>query len=141
MNDDSAKTFANEWNEGGGESGDYQDFWRDLLHDVFGVEKTTGFIKFQKPIGSKHIDAYIIKTRVLIEHKSFGVDLNKKILQSDGMLLTPRLSVMQSYCPITKSPVGLSRATLPNSISTTLRKWIRLNVSSVKKSISPQSLN
>ncbi len=89
MNDDSAKTFANEWNEGGGESGDYQDFWRDLLHDVFGVEKTTGFIKFQKPVGSKHIDAYIIKTRVLIEHKSFGVDLNKKILQSDGTLLTP----------------------------------------------------
>ena len=89
MNVDAAKNFSNYWYDGGGESSDYQDFWRDLLHDVFDIERTTGFIEFQKPVDGKHIDAYIAKTKVLIEHKSFGVDLSKKILQSDGKFLTP----------------------------------------------------
>ena len=89
MSKDAAKNFANCWYDLGSEAGDYQNFWRDLLHDVFGVERTTGFIEFQKPVDGKHIDAYIANTKVLIEHKSFGVDLTKKFLQSDGKFLTP----------------------------------------------------
>lgn len=93
MNEDNqleaAKNFALEWNGRGNEDSDYQNFWRDLLHDVFGVERPTGFINFQKPVGGKHIDAYIAKTKVLIEQKSFGEDLNRKFRQSDGEFLTP----------------------------------------------------
>ena len=56
---------------------------------MFGVDKPERLIEFQKPVGGWHIDAYIAETKVLIEHKSFGVDLSKKIQQSDGKLLTP----------------------------------------------------
>lgn len=89
MNGEAAKVFANEWYEGGGENATYNIFWYNLLHDVFGIDKPLKIIEFQKPVVGKHIDAYISKTKTLIEHKSFGVDLTKKILQSDGTLLTP----------------------------------------------------
>ena len=87
MNNDAAKNFANEWYECGGEIGEYQIFWLTLLRDVFEVERPERIIEFQKPVGGKHIDAYIAKTRVLIEHK--GGDLTKKYPQSDETLLTP----------------------------------------------------
>ncbi len=85
----SVKEFVDDWYDGGGESGNYQKFWWTLLRDVFGVDKPERLIEFQKPVGGWHIDAYIAETKVLIEHKSFGVDLSKKIPQSDGKLLTP----------------------------------------------------
>ncbi|MBR3748056.1 MAG: N-6 DNA methylase, partial [Selenomonadaceae bacterium] len=91
MNAEAAKNFSFYWNGHGAEEQDYQDFWRDLLHDVFGVERTTGFIKFQQDIDDTQlrIDAIIERTGVLIEHKSFGVDLDGRIRQSDGEYLTP----------------------------------------------------
>lgn len=89
MNKDTTKIFVNEWYEGGGESGNYQIFWLTLLRDVFDIERPERLIEFQKPVDGRHIDAYIAKTKVLIEQKSFGVDLTKKILQSDGKFLTP----------------------------------------------------
>ena len=79
MNDNAAKNFANYWYDLGYEISYYQDFWRDLLHDVFGVEKTTGFIEFQKPIHQWRIDAYIPSTKVLIEHKSSDINLDKEV--------------------------------------------------------------
>ena len=84
-----AKIFADKWYNGGEEIGDYQIFWLTLLRDVLNVKNPEELIKFQKPVDGKHIDAYIAKTKTLIEHKSFGVDLTKKLLQSDGKLLTP----------------------------------------------------
>ena len=83
------KNFANEWYERGDEDSDCQIFWLTLLRDVLTVDKPERLIEFQKPVAGKHIDAYIARTKTLIEHKSFGVDLNKKIPQSDGTLLTP----------------------------------------------------
>ncbi|MBE8953506.1 MAG: class I SAM-dependent DNA methyltransferase [Quinella sp. 1Q7] len=85
----SVKEFVDDWYDGGGESGNYQKFWWTLLRDVFGVDKPERLIEFQKPVGGWHIDAYIAETKVLIEHKSFGVDLSKKYPQSDEKLLTP----------------------------------------------------
>ncbi|MBR1806177.1 MAG: class I SAM-dependent DNA methyltransferase [Selenomonadaceae bacterium] len=86
-----AKDFANDWNGHGDEISDMQDFWRDLLRDVFGVERTTGFIKFNQSIDETllRIDGIIERTKVLIEHKSFGVNLDKRARQSDGEYLTP----------------------------------------------------
>ncbi|MBO4779482.1 MAG: class I SAM-dependent DNA methyltransferase, partial [Selenomonadaceae bacterium] len=89
MSKETAKIFANEWYYSGNEIGDYQIFWLTLLRDVFGVDKPERFITFQKSVNGKHIDAYIARTKVLIEHKTFGDDLSKKFLQSDGELLTP----------------------------------------------------
>ena len=81
MNDNAAKNFANYWYDLGYEISYYQDFWRDLLHDVFGIEKTTGFIEFQKPIHQWRIDAYIPLTKVLIEHKSSDINLDKTVYE------------------------------------------------------------
>ena len=86
---DAVKIFANDWHEGGSESGNYQIFWLTFLRDVFGVKEPEKLIQFQKPVaGGRHIDAYISRTKVLIEHKSFGVSLDQKIRQSDGEDLT-----------------------------------------------------
>ena len=79
MNKDAAKNFANDWYERGNEESDYQIFWLTLLRDVFEISKPEKIIDFQK----NFIDAYIDKTKVLIEQKSFCVDLSRKILQSD----------------------------------------------------------
>ncbi|MBR4384760.1 MAG: N-6 DNA methylase, partial [Selenomonadaceae bacterium] len=91
MSVEAAKNFSFYWNGHGNEKSDTQNFWRDLLHDVFGVERTTGFIEFLQTIDDTRleIDAIIERTGVLIEQKSFGIDLDRRIRQSDGEYLTP----------------------------------------------------
>ena len=86
-----AKDFAFYWYKRGDELSEMYEFWCDLLRDVFGVKRTTGFIKFNQPIEETtlRMDAVIPETKVLIEQKSFNVDLSKKYPQSDGELLTP----------------------------------------------------
>lgn len=93
MNEDAAKKFAPEWNGRGDEESDYQIFWLTLLRDVFGVDKPERLFRFQVNVRindqSKFIDALVPRTKVLIEQKSFGVDLDKRAKQSDGEYLTP----------------------------------------------------
>ena len=38
---------------------------------------------------TKRIDAYIPETRIIIEQKSLGIALDKKVHQSGGLNLTP----------------------------------------------------
>jgi len=70
-------------------------FWEDLLQHVYGVEYPSVFIDFEKRVRVpgepklKRIDGYIASTKVLIEQKSRGVNLDRKIEQSGGILLTP----------------------------------------------------
>ena len=69
-----------------------QTFWLTLIRDVLGVDKPENFIKFEVPVKLAHksfIDGYLPDSKVIIEQKSFGVDLSKEILQSDGTKLTP----------------------------------------------------
>ncbi len=89
MSKEAAKIFANDWYELGDEKSDTQKFWWTLLRDVFDVARPEKIIDFEISVPNGFIDAYISTTKVLIEQKSFGVDLSKKILQSDGKLLTP----------------------------------------------------
>ena len=87
-----AKQFVKNWTGHGDEKQETQTFWRTLLRDVFGVAKPEDVIAFEVPVKLSHtsfIDAYIEDTRVLIEQKSFGIDLLKGSLQSDGSKLTP----------------------------------------------------
>lgn len=41
-----ASEFAARWNGRGYEKGECQSFWKDLLSNVFGVEKPTEFMAF-----------------------------------------------------------------------------------------------
>ncbi len=89
-----AKFFADEWLERGDEDRDAQIFWWTLLRDVFEIDKPEKFIAPpQVPVHFEHstkkIDFFIPSTKVLIEQKSFGEDLDKKYRQSDGKFLTP----------------------------------------------------
>lgn len=87
-----AKVFAAYWNNKGYEKGESQSFWLSLLRDVYGIEHPESFINFEEQVHLDHtsfIDATIPSTKVLIEQKSLGKDLNKPIKQSDGTLLTP----------------------------------------------------
>ena len=87
-----AKDFAARWKDKGYEKGESQLFWTTLLTDVFGVTNIADFIEFEDQVHLDHtsfIDGYIPSTKVLIEQKGLGKDLNKPIKQSDGSLLTP----------------------------------------------------
>lgn len=88
-----AKTFAEQWKDKGYEKGESQAFWLQLLSDVFGIENASQFIRFEDTVHidktTGFIDAFIDKTKVLIEQKSIDKDLRKAIKQSDGSLLNP----------------------------------------------------
>lgn len=87
-----AKKFAEYWKDKGYEKGESQSFWLSLLRDVYGVEQPEQFIVFEGQVHLDHtsfIDGTIPSTRVLIEQKGLGKDLNKPIRQSDGTMLTP----------------------------------------------------
>ena len=87
-----AKKFAAYWKDKGYEKGESQSFWLSLLRDVYGVERPEQFITFEEQVHLDHtsfIDGAIPSTKVLIEQKGLGKDLNKPIKQSDGTMLTP----------------------------------------------------
>jgi len=89
-----AKEFVNRWSNRGNEKQDSQSFWLDLLHNVYGIENPTEYIKFEDSISNmmdstSYMDGYIEKTNILIEQKGQDRDLNKGIRQSDGTYLTP----------------------------------------------------
>ena len=91
----SAKQFVSDWAGRGDEKQDAQNFWRQLLQKVFGVEEPEKAISFEYRVKNDQtgstifIDGYIHDTQVLIEQKSFDVDLSKGYRQSDGSMLTP----------------------------------------------------
>ncbi len=87
-----AKKFAEKWKGKGYEKGESQKFWLSLLRDVYGVEYPEDFISFEDQVHLDHtsfIDGMIPSTKVMIEQKGLGKNLNKAIRQSDGTLLTP----------------------------------------------------
>ncbi|NLK45093.1 MAG: class I SAM-dependent DNA methyltransferase [Treponema sp.] len=87
-----AKEFAKKWENIGYEKGDSARFWLSLLNEVFGVEKSGDFIRFEDKVvldNTSFIDGYIPSTHVLIEQKSIDKDLRKPFKQSDGSLLSP----------------------------------------------------
>lgn len=101
-----AKKFAESWKGKGYEKGQSQLFWIELLTKVYGVEDIFAFISFEDQVHLDHtsfIDGYITSTKVMIEQKSLGKDLNKPIKQSDGSLLTP---FQQAKRYITELPVS-----------------------------------
>ena len=87
-----AADFAKRWKDKGDEKQDSQNFWRDLLSSVFGIANPERKVCFEKRVSLKNtsfIDVYIPETKVIIEQKSLGIDLEKAKKQSDGTELTP----------------------------------------------------
>ena len=86
------RKFIETWRGRGDEKQDTQQFWTDLLRDVYDVADVSSYIEFEKPVQLGHqsyIDGYIQTTRVLIEQKGAKIDLRKGQTQSDGSVLSP----------------------------------------------------
>lgn len=90
---EAARQFVNKWNNRGNEEEDARSYWLDFLGNVMGITHPTDYINFEKKVvvdgNTKKIDAYIPETKVLIEQKSFGISLDKKLHNSGGIELTP----------------------------------------------------
>ena len=101
-----AREFAAYWKDRGYEKGDSQPFWLSLLRNVLGVDEPEKFIEFEDQVhldNTSFIDGYIPSTRILIEQKGLGKNLNRAIRQSDGSSLTP---FQQAKRYITELPVS-----------------------------------
>lgn len=102
MNRKKLEDFIKTWSDHGSEVADKVTYWNTLL-EILGVPENkindNSFIKYEKPISVTpadkrdkfhgSIDGYIPSTKVLIEQKSFGVDLFKKELRKNGNDSTP----------------------------------------------------
>lgn len=90
---EAARQFVNKWNNRGSEEEDARSYWLDFLGNVMGITHPTDYINFEKKVvvdgNTKKIDAYIPETKVLIEQKSLGIGLDKKLHNSGGIELTP----------------------------------------------------
>ena len=79
---EAARQFYYKWNGKGQEDQDARSYWIDILQDIFGEEKVTDRVDFEKKVigadgNTKRIDVYIPETHVLIEQKSLGIALDK----------------------------------------------------------------
>ena len=88
----SARKFVEYWTfQRGSEKGEDQQFWNSLLGEVLGLEDIKSHVQYQVPVPmkgtTKFLDAWIPETRVLIEHKSRGVNLDAPQAGHNG--LTP----------------------------------------------------
>ena len=87
-----ARKFVEYWRfQRGSEKGEDQQFWNSLLGEVLGLEDVKSHVQYQVPVPmkgtTKFLDAWIPETRVLIEHKSRGVNLDAPQAGHNG--LTP----------------------------------------------------
>ena len=76
-----ARKFVEYWTfQRGSEKGEDQQFWNSLLGEVLGMDDVKSHVQYQVPVPmkgtTKFLDAWIPETRVLIEHKSRGVNLD-----------------------------------------------------------------
>ena len=79
----SAQAFADRWKDKGNEEQHKQDYWKELLNDVFGINEY-GYLEFEKPVPmledgkktTKFIDVYIPSVKALIEQKGIAFDLD-----------------------------------------------------------------
>ena len=86
------KQFVTDWNGRGKEKSEAHLFWLELL-TALGMKNPMQAVEFEKEIvvdgHTCFIDIFIPSTKVLIEQKSLGIDLEKSARQSDGKFLTP----------------------------------------------------
>ena len=80
---EASRQFFNKWFGRGREDEDDRSYWLDILDRILGIENATDHIDFQKKVivdgNTKRIDAYIPETKVIIEQKTLGIALDKKL--------------------------------------------------------------
>lgn len=90
---EAARQFYYKWKGQGREDEDDRSYWLDILQRIMGADDATDRVEFQKKVivgsNTKRIDAYIPETKIIIEQKSLGIPLDRKIHQSGGIELTP----------------------------------------------------
>ncbi|MBN1063702.1 DNA methyltransferase [Clostridium botulinum] len=90
---EASRQFYYTWKNRGNEKSDSQLFWSNLLRDVLVMDHIEERVQFEKTViidgQTKFIDVYIPESKVLIEQKSAGKDIEKTIKQSGGKELTP----------------------------------------------------
>ena len=84
-----ARKFVERWTfRRGSEKGEDQQFWNSLLGEVLGMDDVVSRVQYQVPVfmkdTTKFLDAWIPENRVLIEHKSRGVNLDAPQTGHDG---------------------------------------------------------
>ncbi len=106
---EAARQFFYRWKDRGREDEDARSYWIELLEQVFGAARMTERLVFEKKVigrdgNTKRIDVYIPETRVLIEQKSLGVDLDQPQAGHGGQ--TPyEQALMYSDClPLNEKP-------------------------------------
>lgn len=86
--------FVETWAQSAGdEKGQTHSFWLSLMRDIFAVSLPEAEIQFEVRVkvgsATKFIDAYLPRTRVLVEQKKATVKLDEAGNQSDSEKLTP----------------------------------------------------
>ncbi|MBR2694491.1 MAG: SAM-dependent DNA methyltransferase [Thermoguttaceae bacterium] len=105
MRIEAARRFAQDWDGVGYEKGDTQKFWTLLLRDVLHYDRMESVYFEKRTADGGYIDVWIKDAGVMIEQKSFGVDLDKPELRQ-GEMKTPLKQVIdyaESF-PITEQP-------------------------------------
>jgi hypothetical protein len=107
-----ARLFADKYSKATSEKQLAQSFWRDFFHSVCGIsDLLSSGIEFEYPVRS-HVDKTIKFIDVLwsgvllIEHKSFGKDLDKAEEQARNYLISldarlrPRVFIVSDFAKI-----------------------------------------
>lgn len=101
---EAARQFYYRWKDNGKEDQHARSYWIELLQDIFGVERVTERVEFEKKLvgsdgNTKRIDVYIPETRVLIEQKSLGIPLDKPQVGHDGKTPYEQAKYYDNYLP------------------------------------------
>ena len=101
---EAARQFYYRWKDKGKEDEHARSYWIELLQDIFGVERVTERVEFEKKLvgsdgNTKRIDVYIPETRVLIEQKSLGIPLDKPQVGHDGKTPYEQAKYYDNYLP------------------------------------------
>ena len=92
---EAVRQFIRKWSDpnNGNENQHARSYWIEVFKNILSVDNVTDRLDFEKNVivdgHTRHIDAYIPETHVLIEQKSKGISLDKPGLQSGGDKLTP----------------------------------------------------
>ena len=87
---EAARQFIYRWRNKGNEDEDARSYWIEILTNILGVDRATERVSFEKKVvgadgNTKRIDVYIPETRVLIEQKSLGIELDRPQAGHGGM--------------------------------------------------------
>ena len=106
---EAARQFYYRWKDRGQEDEDARSYWIELLDQVFGVQRVTQRLLFEKKVigrdgSTKRIDVYIPETRVLIEQKSQKINLDLPQAGHEGKTPYEQALMYSDFLPLDEKP-------------------------------------